>query len=63
MPEMKPGREKIRQFLKDNCISITDLATAYGVSRQEMTQALDPKQQRPKYNQLILKIISDFGIK
>lgn len=63
MPEMTPGREKIKSFLKANGISIAELATSYGVTRQEMTEALDQKKQRPKYNKLILKIISDLGIK
>ncbi|EEX26696.1 helix-turn-helix domain-containing protein [Lactobacillus jensenii] len=63
MPEMEPGRNKIKQFLKDNGISIAELAVSYGITRQELSQVLSGYRSRPKDNKLILKIISDLGIK
>ena len=63
MPEMEPGRNKIKQFLKDNGISIAELAVSYGITRQELSKVLSGYRSRPKDNKLILKIISDLGIK
>lgn len=63
MPEMEPGRNKIKQFLKDNGISIAELAVSYGITRQELSQVLSGYRSCPKDNKLILKIISDLGIK
>lgn len=48
MPEMEPGRNKIKQFLKDNGISIAELAVSYGITRQELSQVLSGYRSRPK---------------
>ncbi|WP_270364364.1 hypothetical protein [Enterococcus malodoratus] len=63
MPDVNPGREKVKEYIERNNISITDLAVAYGVKKQDLASYLSGKLDNPRGNQIILKIISDFRIR
>lgn len=63
MPEAASGREKIAKYLADNNISISSLATMYGINKQDVADYLSGRKKNPRGNRLILKIISDFKIK
>lgn len=63
MPSIEPGREKVQAYIEANNISITDLAVAYGLKRQDLTNYLNGKVETTKGNQVILKIISDYRIR
>ena len=63
MPDVNPGREKVKEYIKNNDISITDLAVAYGVKKQDLANYLNGKLDNPRGNQIVLKIISDFRIR
>ncbi|WP_242387293.1 helix-turn-helix domain-containing protein [Enterococcus gallinarum] len=63
MPDVNPGREKVKKYIEDKGISITDLAVAYGVKKQDLASYLNGKLDNPRGNQIILKIISDFRIR
>ena len=63
MPETASGREKIIKYLSENNISISSLATMYGINKQDAADYLSGRKKNPRGNRLILKIISDFKIK
>ena len=63
MPETKPGREKIMEYLEENDISVTSLAVTYGIKKQDMADFLTGRKVTPRGNRVILKIISDLRIK
>jgi hypothetical protein len=62
MPTTMPGRELVKKYIKENLISIADLAKMYGLSRQEATDYISGRIQTPKSNQFVLSIIKDFKI-
>ncbi|WP_405078205.1 helix-turn-helix domain-containing protein, partial [Limosilactobacillus reuteri] len=51
-----PGRELIKKYLKERSISIADLAKAYGLARQDVTDYLSGRNTSPKSNQFVLKV-------
>lgn len=57
-----PGRELVKKYIKDNSITIADLAKMYGLGRQEATDYLSGRIKTPKSNQFILSVIKDFKI-
>ena len=64
MPDNKVGREKVLKYIEDNNISISDLGIMYGIKKQDITKYLKGDlKDRPKANQLVLKIISDLKIR
>lgn len=63
MPDVNPGREKVKQYMEENNISITDLAVAYGIKKQDLSSYLNGKLDNVKGNQIILRIISDYRIR
>ncbi|WP_276804607.1 XRE family transcriptional regulator [Lactobacillus hominis] len=62
MPTTMPGRELVKKYIKDNSITIADLAKMYGLGRQEATDYLSGRIKTPKSNQFILSVIKDFKI-
>lgn len=62
MPSTMPERELVNKYIKENSISIADLAKMYGLSRQEATDYISGRIQSPKSNRFILSIIKDFKI-
>lgn len=57
-----PGRELVKKYIKENHISISDLAKMYGLGRQDATDYISGKIKSPKSNQFILSVIKDFKI-
>lgn len=57
------GRQKVRQFLIDNDIAIEDLATVYGMKKQQLEGYLSGRVKTKKSNETILQIISDYKIR
>lgn len=62
MPETLNGRKLVRKYLDDNKISDTSMAKMFGVTKQYLGQVLDGKRKGKKPNELVLKIIQEFGI-
>jgi hypothetical protein len=63
MPCVDPGREKVKQYLEENNISIHDLSVVYGIKPQDMASYLSGKLKTTRANQIILRIISDYKIR
>jgi spore maturation protein SpmA len=63
MPETLSGRELIRKYLDENDVSITSLATTFGVGKMYMVQVLNGERHSAAANQLVLKIIDAFKIR
>lgn len=63
MPTTLAGRELIRQYLDENGITITSLATTFGVGKMYLVQVLNGSQHSPAANALVLKIIETFKIR
>jgi len=63
MPSIATGRQKVLEYIEENNISMSDLAVAYGVKRQDMHSYLTGKLENVKGNQLILRIIADYRIR
>lgn len=63
MSNLENGRAAIKNFMKENSITVEDLATAYGVSRVRMQQILDGYWSGPVANKTILEIIRDYRIR
>lgn len=62
MPDISVGREKVVVFLKNHNIKKSDLAAAYGLNRQEVTNILSGSTKGPKANHFILRVIADYSI-
>lgn len=63
MPTIETGRTKILDYIDQNNISISDLASAYGLKKQDLAKYLSGKLVSTKANQIILRIISDYKIR
>lgn len=63
MPDINNGRERILKYIKENNIQIADLAVAYGMNKQDLTNYLNGKLAGPMANKIILKIIADYRIR
>lgn len=63
MPTTLAGRELIRKYIDDHNISITSLATTFGVGKMYMTQVLSGTKHSPAANVLVLSIIETFKIR
>lgn len=63
MPTTLNGRQLISKYLGQHKISITSLATAYGVGKMYLTQVLNGSKQSAAANELVLKIIDDYKIR
>lgn len=63
MSNLANGRAAIKAFLKENNVTVDDLATAYGHTRVRMQQILDGHWSGPKANHTILEIIRDYRIR
>lgn len=62
MPDIAVGRKKVVEYLDVNNIKKSDLATAYGLNRQEVTNILNGSVKGPKANRFILRVIADYNI-
>ncbi|GEK28873.1 hypothetical protein [Furfurilactobacillus siliginis] len=63
MPTTLAGRELIKKYLDENSISITSLATTFGVGKMYMTQVLSGDRKSAAANALVLNIIETFKIR
>lgn len=63
MPETLEGRDKIIKYLGENNISFADIATMYGVAKQDVGDYLSGRKKNPAGTRLIARIISDFKIR
>lgn len=63
MSNLDNGRAAIKDFMRDNKVTMDDLATAYGYSRARMQQIIDGHWSGPKANHTILEIIRDYRIR
>gem|GEM_PF-338784 len=63
MPSIDVGRKKVLEYIEDNKISISDLAVAYGVKKQDLSAYLSGRLENVKGNQIILRIIADYRIR
>ena len=61
MPEH--GRKKVMDYLKENNVTITSLASTWNIPVSKMSQYLSGKDTSPKANEIILKIIEAYGIR
>ena len=62
MPSTTSGRELVKKFLQENNIKSTDLAKAYGMTKQEVSNYLNGSKTNPASNRFIVQVISDFNI-
>ena len=62
MPDIAVGRDIVVCFLEENSIKKVDLAAAYGLNRQDVTNILSGSTKGPKANQFILRVIADYSI-
>lgn len=63
MPETISGRERILNYLKEHDISRTQVATMYGMNKQDVSDYLSGRKTNPAANKFIITLIKDFGIK
>lgn len=64
MPDSQVGHQKVLDFIEVNDISIVDLATKYGMSKQDLTSYLTGRlRNNKKAHEVVLRIISDFKIR
>ncbi|MDT2849029.1 XRE family transcriptional regulator [Vagococcus carniphilus] len=64
MPDNDLRREKELKYIEENNISLADLGVMYGINKQDVTNYFKGHLVgRPKSNQLIIRIISDFKIR
>ncbi|MGK4034545.1 XRE family transcriptional regulator [Pediococcus acidilactici] len=62
MPETLNGRELVKNYLEENDIERESMAKMFGVSKQYLGEVLNGRKTGKKPNELILKIIQEFGI-
>jgi phage portal protein BeeE len=62
MPETLNGRELVKKYLEENDIERESMAKMFGVSKQYLGEVLNARKTGKKPNELILKIIQEFGI-
>lgn len=63
MPGTLNGRERILHYLSDHKISQAQLATMYGMNKQDVADYLAGRKTNPAANRFIITLIKDFGIK
>jgi len=63
MPTVDNGREKIKQFMEEKCISVRDLATVYGLQHTDFYRYLEGELKTKRLNEVILQIISVYKIR
>lgn len=62
MPETANGRQRILSYLEKNGISRAQLATMYGMNKQDVSDYLSGRKQNPAANKFIITLIKDFGL-
>lgn len=62
MPDTVNGRQRVLAYMKEHDISRVQLATMYGMNKQDVSDYLSGRKRTPAANQLIITLIKDFGI-
>lgn len=63
MPETLSGRKRVLSYMNEHKISRSQIATLYGMNKQDVSDYLAGRKTNPAANRFILKMIQDFGIK
>lgn len=63
MPETLSGRKRVLSYMNKHKISRSQIATLYGMNKQDVSDYLAGRKTNPAANRFILKMIQDFGIK
>lgn len=63
MPTTEPGRILIKRYLKEHNISITDLATLFGMKKQDVSSYLSGYKKTTEQTKFILTVIKHFRIR
>lgn len=62
MPDAVNGRQRILAYMKEHDISRAQLATMYGMNKQDVSDYLSGRKRTPAASRLIITLIKDFGI-
>jgi hypothetical protein len=62
MPEASRGRKLVKEYLEKNKISNESMGKMFGVSKQYFGDVIEGRKKGKKPNELILKVIQEFGI-
>lgn len=63
MSDIDVGRGLVKEFIKVNKLSETDLATAYGKSRVWVQRAVNGSDKGPAVNLFLLTVIRDYKLR
>lgn len=63
MPETSNGRKRIINYLQQNKISYAQLATMYGMNKQDVADYLSGRKKTPAASRFIITLIKEFGLK
>lgn len=63
MPETLNGRNRINEYLKEHKISRSQLATMYGMNKQDVSDYLSGRKQNPAATRFIITLIKAFDLK
>lgn len=63
MPETLNGRKRINEYLTQNKISYSQLATMYGMNKQDVADYLSGRKQTPAASRFIITLIKAFDLK
>ena len=62
MPESSNGRKRIIEYLTKNKISYAQLATMYGMNKQDVADYLSGRKKSPAAARFIITLIKEFGL-
>ncbi|WP_323074958.1 XRE family transcriptional regulator [Limosilactobacillus reuteri] len=63
MPETLNGRKRIIDYLQQNKISYSQLATMYGMNKQDVADYISGRKQTPAASRFIITLIKAFDLK
>lgn len=63
MPETTNGRKRILQYMDEHDISRSQVATMYGMNKQDVSDYLAGRKTNPAASRFIITLIKDFGIR
>lgn len=63
MPDTRAGREKIRDYLNANGISLTTVSIYFGIKKQDLVDYLNGNNQSKKAHETLTKIIEAYKIR
>lgn len=63
MPETTNGRKRILQYMAEHDISRSQVATMYGMNKQDVSDYLAGRKTNPAASRFIITLIKNFGIR